>query len=188
MLFCDGEDEKEVKGGTKQNSPGGRTISEVKLSLSGAESQAVAQTIVFSFIQKKRHPHFSNFLIPNILISPYDFRIIMYDAANDILICSVPLPIFQPYPSNSLQIASIIILWMVLHYRMFCVGIETSLIIETIGEIKKIQSNFKDRAKEKLDFYVNASKFGVQGFPLVPRATLPSHELLGFGIHLIPQK
>lgn len=99
----------------------------------------------------------------------------MYDAANDILICSVPLPIFQPYPSNSLQIASIIILWMVLHYRMFCVGIETSLIIETIGEIKKIQSNFKDRAKEKLDFYVNASKFGVQGFPLVPRATLPSH-------------
>lgn len=67
-------------------------------------------------------------------------------------------------------------------------GIETSLIIETIGEIKKIQSNFKDRAKEKLDFYVNASKFGVQGFPLVPRATLPSHELLGFGIHLIPQK
>lgn len=75
-----------------------------------------------------------------------------------------------------------------LHYRMFCVGIETSLIIETIGEIKKIQSNFKDRAKEKLDFYVNASKFGVQGFPLVPRATLPSHELLGFGIHLIPQK
>ena len=168
--------------------PGGKTISEVKLSLSGAESQAIAQTIVFSYIQRKRHPHFSNFLIPNILISPKDFRIIMYDSVNDVLLCSVPLSIFQPYPSSSLQIASIIILWMVLHYRMFCVGINTSLVTETIGEMKKIQSSFKDRAKEKLDLYVNGSKFGVQGFPLVPRAALPSHEQLGFGIHLIPQK
>jgi hypothetical protein len=181
QFFSDEEDEGDG------DSPGGRTISEVKLSLSGAESQAIAQTIVFSFLQRKRHRKFSNFLIPNILISPHDFRIIMFDAVNDILICSVPLPIFQPYPSSSLQIASIIILWMVLHYRMFCVGLDTSLIIETIGEMKKIQSHFKDRAKNKLDLYVNASKFGVQGFPLVPRAALPSLELLGFGVHLIPQ-
>lgn len=153
-----------------------------------AENQALAQTIVFSFIQRKRHPDFSNFLIPNILISPHDFRIIMYDSVNDILICSVPVPLFHPYPSSSLQIASIIILWMVLHYRMFCVGIDTSLIIETIDEMKKIQSNFKDRAKEKLDLYVHASKFCVQDFPIVQRPALPSHNLLGFGIHLIPQK
>ena len=139
---------------------------------------------MFSFIQNKKHPNLSNFLIPNIFISTREFRIVMYDAEKDILICSVPLPIFQPYPSNSLQIASIIILWMVLHHRMFCVGIDT----EAFSEMKKIQSNFKERAKDKLDIYVNASKFGVEGFPLVPRERLPSLQLLGFGIHLIPQK
>ncbi|KAK3090913.1 hypothetical protein FSP39_015683 [Pinctada imbricata] len=172
--FDDGEDESEG------DSPGGKT-----------ESQVIAQTIVFSFIQRKRHPHFSNFLIPNILISPHDFRIIMYDAFNDILICSVPFQIFHPYPSTSLQTASILILWMVLHYRMFCVGIDTSLIIETAGDLKKIQSNFNERAKNKLELYVNASKCGVQGFPLaphLPRAVFPSHELLMVGIHLISEK
>lgn len=159
----------------------------MKSSLSCAESRAIAQTIVFSFCQRKRHPHFSNFLIPNVLISPKDFRIIMYDSVNDILICSAPLPIFQPYPSKSLQIASIIILWMVLHHRMFCGGIDTSSIMGTINEMEEIQSNFKDRAKEKLNIYINALKFGVQEFPLVPRESFPSYELLGFGVHLIPQ-
>lgn len=165
----------------------GRKTSEMKPSLSCAESRAIAQTIVFSFCQRKRHPHLSNFLIPNVLISPKDFRIIMYDSVNDILICSAPLPIFQPYPSKSLQIASIIILWMVLHHRMFCGGIDTSSIMGTINEMEEIQSNFKDRAKEKLNIYINALKFGVQEFPLVPRESFPSYELLGFGVHLIPQ-
>ena len=41
-LDCDDQNE--------EGSPGGKTISEVKLSMTGAESQAIAQTIVFSFI------------------------------------------------------------------------------------------------------------------------------------------
>ena len=39
-----------------------------------AENQAIAQTIVFSYIQR----------IPNILISPDHFRILMYDSHNDV--------------------------------------------------------------------------------------------------------
>ena len=101
----------------EEGSPGGKTISEVKLSMTGAESQAIAHLIVFSFIQRKRHPKFSNFLIPNILISPNSFRIIIHDAVNDILICSLPLSIFPSYPSKSLEIASIIILWILLLLR-----------------------------------------------------------------------
>ena len=120
--------------------------------MTGADSQAIAHTIVFSFIQRKRHPKI--FLIPNILISPNSIRIIMYDAVNNILICSLPLSIFQSYLSKSLEIAFIIILWMVLHYRMFCDGIDASLIKKADIEIKNIQANFKERANEKLDFYV----------------------------------
>lgn len=152
-----------------------------------AENQAIAQTIVFSFIQRKRHPEFSNFLIPNILISPQEFRIIMYDSVNDILVCSVPLPIFQPYPSKSLEIASIIILWMVLHYRIFCEGTGT-LTRERAVDMNKIQANFKERAKEKLELYINALKFGVQGFPFVQKESLPSFEALLLGVHILPKK
>nr|XP_022332267.1 uncharacterized protein LOC111129982 [Crassostrea virginica]XP_022332268.1 uncharacterized protein LOC111129982 [Crassostrea virginica] len=179
-LDCDDQNE--------EGSLGGKTISEVKLSRTGAESQAIAQTIVFSFIQRKRHPQFSNFFIPNILISPNSFRIIMYDAVNDILICSLPLSIFQSYPSKSFEIASIIILWMVLHYRIFCDGIDVSLIKKADIEIKSIQANFKERANEKLDFYVNRPKFGVQGFPIVQRESLPSFESLSLGVHILPKK
>ena len=49
-----------------EDSPGGKKDHEV-------ENQAIAQTIVFSFIQRKRHPSFKHFLIPNILISPTHF-------------------------------------------------------------------------------------------------------------------
>ena len=105
--------------------------------MTGVDSQAIAQTIVFSFIERKRYPNpkISNILIPNDSI-----RIIMYDAVNNILICSLPLSIFQSYPSKSLEIAFIIILWMVLHYRMFCDGIDASLIKKADIEIKNIQS------------------------------------------------
>lgn len=169
------------------SSSGGKTISDAKLfqSKTSAENRAVAQTIVFSFLQRKRLPEFPNLLIPNILISPQEFRIIMYDAVNDILMCSVPLPIFQPYPSNSLEIASIIILWMVLHHRIFCEG--TDALIREMGiERKKIQADFKERAKEKFELYVNELKYGVQGFPFVQRESLPSFKALLLGVHLLP--
>ena len=41
-IDCDDQNE--------EGSPGGKTISEVKLSMTGADSQAIAHTIVFSFI------------------------------------------------------------------------------------------------------------------------------------------
>lgn len=125
-------------------------------------------------------------LIPNILISPQEFRIIMYDAVNDILMCSVPLPIFQSYPSNSLEIASIIILWMVLHHTIFCEGTDALIREMGIERIKKVQADFKERAKEKFELYVNELKYGVQGFPFVQRESLPSFKALLLGVNLLP--
>lgn len=181
VFFSDCDDDYEC------SSSGGKTISDAKLfqSKTSAENRAVAQTIVFSFLQRKRLPEFPNLLIPNILISTQEFRIIMYDAVNDILMCSVPLPIFQPYPSNSLEIASIIILWMVLNHRIFCEG--TDALIREMGiERKKIQADFKERAKEKFELYVNELKYGGQGFPFVQRESLPSFKALLLGVQLLP--
>lgn len=62
---------------TDEDSPGGKTISE---GAKGSEDQAIAQTIVFSLLQRQNHPSFQHHLIPNIVITPTEFRVYMYDA------------------------------------------------------------------------------------------------------------
>lgn len=70
--------------------------------------QAIAQTVVFSFLQKGESP---NIFIPNILISPKEFRVIMYNAENDLLICSQPLNLFTKQDSSdSLNFSSVLVL------------------------------------------------------------------------------
>lgn len=132
-----------------------------------AMDQAVAQTIVFSFLQKEVCPNI--YFVPNILISPNEFRIIMYDAENDILICSQPLYIFteadsdsdsisqsdsESQTSRSLNKSSIIILWMVLHYEMFSTNLQPEFTEKRI-DMNKFQAKFKETVKTKLDIYRN---------------------------------
>lgn len=102
--------------------PGKRNIIEVKRTLTqqrfGCMNQAIAQTIAFSFIQRKERTKL--FFVPNILISPKEFRVIMYDADNDYLICSQPMCIFTKSETKwILDKISIFFLWMVLHYDIF---------------------------------------------------------------------
>lgn len=139
--------------------------------------QAVSQTIVFSYIQEKKYPLAYSF-VPNILISRNEFRIIMYNAKNDILICSQPLDIFK---GSSLNESSIIILWMVLHYGLFLKR-ENSLFREadtdTDTRFHNLRAMFKDRAASVLTSYQNDLKFGEMGFPAVEKDSFPSLKLL----------
>lgn len=123
-------------------SDGGQNIIEVKCSLSRAKfevmDQAIAQTIVFSFFQEKKNP---DIFIPNILISPEEFRVIMYNAKHDLLICSQPLDLFTKKASESktprcLDNMSIGILWMVLHYETFLAKVSFLLSKECIKIVK----------------------------------------------------
>ncbi|XP_061171272.1 uncharacterized protein LOC133180832 [Saccostrea echinata] len=157
----------------------------------GAENQVISQTIVFSFIQRKLYPHLQNFLIPNLLISPYHYRILMYDSLNDILICSVKLPIFHDKDKpRRLNIASVVFLWMVLHYRLFCVGINVKEILEngSIKDIREIQSKFPDRAGEKLPLYEDCSRIGISKFPPVFEEDLPSFDNFLYGKRLFKSR
>ena len=89
---------------------------------------------LLSFLQRKRQPNWSNLFIPNILMSSHHL-----ESSCMILLCSVPLSIFQPFPSKSLEIASVIILWMVLLYRIVYDGKDNSRIKETdINTFKRI--------------------------------------------------
>ena len=88
MYFSDSDTKEET-----EDSDGSKV--EVQQSIiQRAEEQAVAETIVFSLVQRLHHPNFENHLIPTILIDSSLFRIIMYDAVNDVLLCSPKIPIF----------------------------------------------------------------------------------------------
>lgn len=154
--------------------PGGKTI--VKQSNSEAEDQSVAETIVFSLIQRTCHPDLKNHLVPYIVISSYDFRILMYDAVNDVLLCGMLLPIFQ---DNCLHITSVLILWMALHYRIFCSGIDIDP-----KKIEKVQSRFRSVVGQKWEIYSKSLKSGIANFPVVKKNTFPSNEDILLGTEL----
>ena len=104
----------------------------------------------------------------------------MYDSQNDILICSVKLPIFQEkeHP-DKLSIEFVVFLWMVLHYKIFCVGINVQEVLDNgvITDIKEIQSNFRERARDKLGLYMESSlKIGISRFKPVLEEALPSSD------------
>ncbi|KAK3097730.1 hypothetical protein FSP39_012522 [Pinctada imbricata] len=152
------------------DSPGGKSIDEVQLSTSGAEDQAVAETVVFSFIQRAWNPQLKNHLIPNIVIDSRHFRILMYDSENDYLLCSMLLPIFEE-DGYSLSLTSILVLWMVLHYRNFCSGIENP---ESLCEVR---SNFREIVGEKLSIYSAALKVCEAKFNVSGKSTFPSNDM-----------
>jgi hypothetical protein len=139
------------------------------------EDQSIAETISFSFLQKAHHPNFEHHLVPNIVIDSERFRILMYDSDHDILLCGMDLPIF--YESH-LNATSIVILWMVLHYQIFCSGIPDT------PELETVKCNFTEVAKEKLEIYRKYLKTGVENFPTHQKVTssvFPSYESILFG-------
>lgn len=156
-----------------------RNIIEVKRSLSRSKfavmDQAIAQTIVFSFfLQKKGSP---NIFIPNILISPKEFRVIMYNAKNDLLICSGPLNLFTEQDSTRcLKFSSLIVLWMVLHYETFLEDVR-----QVVQEncIEKVKAKFNEKTNAK---YLNEITSSVNKFPTpTNKGYFPDSESLASG-------
>lgn len=116
---------KQLVSDSKQNSgklTDKQSIAEVKIEYTESRlMQALAQIIVFSCQQKKNHPAiFSNLMVPNIIITPKRFQVIMYDVRKDLLICSRSIELFDS--ENNLECKAIVVIWMVLHYRLFCTG------------------------------------------------------------------
>jgi hypothetical protein len=123
---------------------------------SGALDETLAQSIVFSLLQKQRHPNFKHFLIPNILISPEEIQIVMYDAEYDVLLCSNIISLYDPF-KECLNPETVIIIWMVLHYQMFCPGLPPLL--------QKYKSHFKELTEPTWDIYSQSLKSDVSDFP-----------------------
>lgn len=151
---------------SSSNSPGGRSIAEVKKTFSSQGDKPIAETIVFSLLQKQCHPELENHLTPNICIDQNNFRIFMYDADGDFLISTALIPLFS---ERTLSPLAIICLWMVLHYRIFCSKL-------LMGE--RLQAKFRELVGDKWEIYANQLKFHVSPFPSHFEANLPEKDYL----------
>lgn len=129
----------------------------------GTSERAIAQTVVFSLLQRQRHPNFRTSMTPNILFSPDYIQIIMYDAVNDILLCSNFIDLFNVNADGRLSSEAVVTLWLVLHYRIFCCGLH----FEDNVEADIFKSNFHILAKEKWNVYTKRLKSCVPGFPVM---------------------
>ena len=159
------------------DSPGWKTKSEVKVSpLQVAQNQALAQVSVFSLLQKQKHPELAHHLIPNIVISPEEFQIFLYDSVNDILVGNFPLKLFDN--DKSLYTESVVVLWLVLHYREFCQEI---LLTDNNGDF---HSHFKERAGTKWDVYTRLLKENVSSFPSVTNKVELNQNVLSHSVEV----
>ena len=99
------------------------------------ETQLIAQTIVFSFLQQKYNKsELKNFLVPAIGISTSRVYVNLYDCENDIFLSSEKnLKLLGKNLYNEI----VVLLWLTLNYRDFCTGITE--------EMKSCKADFHKR-------------------------------------------
>ena len=133
------------------DSLGEKSAVEIKAStaLEGNE-QIIAQTIVFSFLQRKTHPERKNFLTPCIGIRSSELIVMMYDSENDVLLESSCIPLFRD--AYELNYTAILVSWLTVNYKYLCTGLPEGL--------KKHRSNFFDLAKPKMEVFKENLSFG----------------------------
>lgn len=117
--------------------------------------QIIAQTIVFSFFQKKRHPERNNFLTPCIGIGSSELIVMLYDSEHDVLLESSSVPLFNNDSSLKFSLQAILVCWLTVNYKYFCSGL--------CEEYQQHKSNFFVHAKEKIQIYEDKLSLGNVG-------------------------
>ncbi|XP_063430648.1 uncharacterized protein LOC134712739 [Mytilus trossulus] len=134
--------------------------------LNKVQDKATAETVVFSLAYQITNPGSARF-IPHIIICPNEFYIVMYEPVHDVLVWSSEFPLISQ-PDFKLQGVSIIALWMVLHYKLFCNRVE-----ELFNDVSEIKADFLNQLDvENLDIYKNKLNIGVQSFGSAPHINL----------------
>lgn len=132
--------------------PGGKSPVEVKLKATLMKNpQIIAQTIVFSFLQKKRHPDRDQFLTPCIGIGNSELIIMLYDSEHDVLLESSTIPLFENEFSCEFSYCAILVCWLTVNYKYFCSGL--------VEKYKMFKSNFFNIAREKINVYEEKLQF-----------------------------
>ena len=129
--------------------PGGKSPVEVKLKTTLKKTpQIFAQTIVFSFLQKKKHPERENFLTPCIGIGTSELIVMFYDSEHDVLLESSTISLFENEFSCEFFYCAILVCWLTVNYQYFCSGL-----------VEKYKSKFFDIDKGKITVYEEKLQF-----------------------------
>ncbi|XP_062586345.1 uncharacterized protein LOC134247966 [Saccostrea cucullata] len=116
--------------------------------------QLVAETIVFSFLQKKRHPELSNFLIPSIGISDNAMVLMFYDSEHDVLLESTPVPLYVESETR-FSVEAIFLAWLAVNYQFLCTGLTEDML--------QYKAGFFAQAETKINVYKNELKMPMVG-------------------------
>jgi hypothetical protein len=150
------------------DSPGGKSPVEVKMknnSLS-RNPQLVAETIVFSFLQKKKHPELSSFLIPCVGIASSAMLLMFYDSEHDVFLESSLVPLLSTTRENMFSVEAILVTWLAVNYRFLCTGLT--------DEMLPLKAGFFEEAKDRKTIYENDLQMLNVGQSLVKEVILPS--------------
>ena len=140
-------------------SPGGKSDVEAKLKTALSKSpQMIAQTIVFSFIQKKTHPEREHFLTPCIGIGSTELLVMFYDSEHDVLLESCSVPLYKDSVSGKFSYTAILVCWLTVNYKFLCTGL--------LQSVKEYTSDFFVHASEKMKVYEEKLQLGNVGWPL----------------------
>ncbi|XP_069112403.1 uncharacterized protein [Argopecten irradians] len=117
--------------------------------------QNMAKAIVFSFLQKLRHPEYEHFLCPCICVTAKDLIVVFYDSKNDILLESSIVPLISQRVTSvgKVNMAAILTAWLVVNYNCLCDGLTNEL--ETSAK-----TGFFRHAAAKMNIYENYLQIG----------------------------
>ncbi|XP_069102358.1 uncharacterized protein [Argopecten irradians] len=119
-------------------------------------AEIMAETIVFSFLQKKNHPEDDHFLYPCIGIKGDEMVVYFYDAEHDVMIESTPVPLHVKSRTSMghINLTAVVVSWLVINHKYLCSGLPDVL------QTKK--AHFFDTVESKLSAYQNELQFGCQ--------------------------
>ncbi|XP_033757117.1 uncharacterized protein LOC117339548 isoform X1 [Pecten maximus] len=138
---------------------GGKTSAEVSTGLE-RNQQIIAQTVVFSFLQKQNQPLSKHFLFPCFGIEGTSLVIYFYDSEYDVLLQSSVIPLLVPGTSKShpkVNLTAILVSWLAVNCKYLSSGLQETL------KYKDETAGFFLQAKDKIKIYEKELKSGDVG-------------------------
>ena len=131
--------------------------------LTGVLNQLVAQTVVFSYTMGNRHPDL-NSMVPGIAINAQEYKIVLFDHVNDLLLITRALP-YKKFESSAMDDAGILLLWVVLNHRKFMLSLQRSR-----NSLDHIKSQFPVVAGNQMEYFKGLRSYtrdaaSVKGIP-----------------------
>lgn len=133
---------------------GNSLIEKQKTSVLSQNSQLIAKTIVFSFLQKQKHPECSNFLTPLIGVGLSEMTVMFYDAEHDVLLESTRVPLFDSSEEECrmFSLTAILISWLVVNYTYLSSGL--------IDTMQTYTADFFNHTRGKTEIYEQKLSLG----------------------------